>query len=149
MALRVQRTTADEILSLRLYQLTGLEREKIDREYKALIDINDLRDILAKGSAFHHHQRYAKPATHGSPRLTQSFPTRPRSMEDLIAMRGASSASRMAASRTAVSVSCTTPWRKGNDRHGDARAQPRKRGDRHLFLRPRDYLMFFTATDVL
>src|SRR6059036_2496663 len=28
---------ADEILNLRLYQLTGLEREKIDREYKDLI----------------------------------------------------------------------------------------------------------------
>src|SRR5207245_8891981 len=40
---------ADEILNLRLYQLTGLEREKIDKEYKELIEtINDLRDILAK-----------------------------------------------------------------------------------------------------
>src|SRR5881398_853031 len=40
---------ADEILNLRLYQLTGLEREKIDKEYKELINtIKDLRDILAK-----------------------------------------------------------------------------------------------------
>src|SRR6201984_1189918 len=40
---------ADEILNLRLYQLTGLEREKIAKEYKELIEtINDLRDILAK-----------------------------------------------------------------------------------------------------
>src|SRR5439155_6877547 len=40
---------ADEILNLRLYQLTGLEREKIDREYKDLIEtIKDLSDILAK-----------------------------------------------------------------------------------------------------
>src|SRR3954454_15092481 len=40
---------ADEILNLRLYQLTGLEREKIINEYKALIEtIKDLRDILAK-----------------------------------------------------------------------------------------------------
>src|SRR6185437_14735335 len=40
---------ADEILNLRLYQLTGLEREKIVSEYKELIEtINDLRDILAK-----------------------------------------------------------------------------------------------------
>src|SRR5213083_1803473 len=40
---------ADDILNLRLYQLTGLEREKIDKEYKELINaINDLRDILAK-----------------------------------------------------------------------------------------------------
>src|SRR4026208_1053388 len=40
---------ADEILNLRLYQLTGLEREKINKEYKELLEsINDLRDVLAK-----------------------------------------------------------------------------------------------------
>src|SRR4030095_7311895 len=40
---------ADEILNLRLYQLTGLEREKIVNEYKELVEtITDLRDILAK-----------------------------------------------------------------------------------------------------
>ncbi|HEV8619060.1 MAG TPA: DNA gyrase subunit A, partial [Candidatus Udaeobacter sp.] len=40
---------ANQILDLRLYQLTGLEREKIDNEYKELINtIKDLRDILAK-----------------------------------------------------------------------------------------------------
>src|ERR1700710_2497479 len=41
----------NQILDLRLYQLTGMEREKIINEYKALIDtIQDLRDILAKES---------------------------------------------------------------------------------------------------
>src|SRR5207302_10845601 len=40
---------ANQILDLRLYQLTGLEREKIVNEYKELLDtIKDLRDILAK-----------------------------------------------------------------------------------------------------
>src|SRR5947208_1539612 len=40
---------ANQILDLRLYQLTGLERVKIDKEYKELINtIKDLRDILAK-----------------------------------------------------------------------------------------------------
>src|SRR5437016_5642360 len=40
---------ADEILNLRLYQLTGLEREKIEMEYKDVIEsIKDLCDILAK-----------------------------------------------------------------------------------------------------
>src|SRR5436305_10213439 len=40
---------ANQILDLRLYQLTGLERDKIEKEYKELIEtINDLRDILAK-----------------------------------------------------------------------------------------------------
>src|SRR5450432_3366334 len=39
----------NQILDLRLYQLTGLEREKIISEYRELIDtIKDLRDILAK-----------------------------------------------------------------------------------------------------
>src|ERR1700724_1891503 len=40
---------ANQILDLRLYQLTGLERDKIENEYKELIKtIQDLRDILAK-----------------------------------------------------------------------------------------------------
>src|SRR6187399_1349002 len=41
----------NQILDLRLYQLTGMEREKIEKEYKELIEtIKDLRDILAKES---------------------------------------------------------------------------------------------------
>lgn len=40
---------ADAILDLRLYQLTGMEREKVKAEYNQLIDkIKDLVDILAK-----------------------------------------------------------------------------------------------------
>src|ERR671922_537265 len=40
---------ANQILDLRLYQLTGLEREKVVNEYKELLEtIKDLRDILAK-----------------------------------------------------------------------------------------------------
>jgi DNA gyrase subunit A len=39
----------DEILNLRLYQLTGLEIDKVDKEYKELLKvIMDLLDILAK-----------------------------------------------------------------------------------------------------
>ncbi len=39
----------DAILELRLYQLTGLERDKVQNEYKELIKtIKDLLDILAK-----------------------------------------------------------------------------------------------------
>src|SRR5437870_11853458 len=42
---------ANQILELRLYQLTGLEREKITKEYSELMDtIQDRRDILAKES---------------------------------------------------------------------------------------------------
>ena len=40
---------ANAILELRLYQLTGLERDKIKAEYKELLEtIKDLLDILAK-----------------------------------------------------------------------------------------------------
>jgi DNA gyrase subunit A len=40
---------ANQILELRLYQLTGLERDKVVREYRELLEkIKDLRDILAK-----------------------------------------------------------------------------------------------------
>ena len=41
----------DAILDLRLYQLTGLEIDKVEQEYRALIEtIKDLLDILAKES---------------------------------------------------------------------------------------------------
>ena len=39
---------ADAVLELRLYQLTGLEREKVEGEYKALLErIEEYRAILA------------------------------------------------------------------------------------------------------
>lgn len=39
---------ADAVLDLRLYQLTGLEREKVEKEYKELLEkIEELRSILA------------------------------------------------------------------------------------------------------
>ena len=42
---------ANAILDLRLYQLTGLEREKIIEEYRAvMLRIRDLMDILARES---------------------------------------------------------------------------------------------------
>ncbi|HEV3149244.1 MAG TPA: DNA gyrase subunit A, partial [Chthoniobacterales bacterium] len=66
---------ADEILNLRLYQLTGLERDKIESEYKELIEsIKDLRDILAKEQrVFTIIKKELREIRdkHGSPRLTQ------------------------------------------------------------------------------
>src|ERR1051326_5841424 len=84
---------ADEILNLRLYQLTGLEREKIDAEYKDIIEsIKDLRDILAKEQRVFTiikkelreiHDKY------GSPRLTEIAPDQAEiNVEDLIANEG-------------------------------------------------------------
>ena len=46
---RLNEKQVGHILDLRLYQLTGLERESIKSEYDALIEvIKDLLDILAK-----------------------------------------------------------------------------------------------------
>src|SRR5947199_61987 len=84
---------ADDILNLRLYQLTGLEREKIDKEYKELINaINDLRDILAKEErVFTIVKKELREIRdkHGSPRLTGIVPDQAEiNMEDLIANEG-------------------------------------------------------------
>src|SRR5205085_9154536 len=69
---------ANQILDLRLYQLTGLEREKIIGEYKELIEtIKDLRDILAKESrVFTIIKRELRDIRdkHASSRLTQLVP---------------------------------------------------------------------------
>src|ERR1700758_5066182 len=84
---------ADEILDLRLYQLTGMEREKIDKEYKELLDtIKDLRDILAKEQrVFTIIKKELREIRdkHGSPRLTEIVPDEAEiNMEDLIANEG-------------------------------------------------------------
>ena len=81
------------ILDLRLYQLTGLERESIKGEYDALVEtIKDLLDILAK------EKRVLKiikdevreiQKKYGSERRTQIVPAEGEiSIEDLIANEG-------------------------------------------------------------
>ncbi|HNQ90414.1 MAG TPA: DNA gyrase subunit A [Verrucomicrobiota bacterium] len=83
----------DAILELRLYQLTGLEIEKVDLEYKQLIEtIRDLLDILAKESRVLSlikaelaviREKYA------TPRLTELVPDEGDiAIEDLIANEG-------------------------------------------------------------
>ncbi len=105
---------ANQILDLRLYQLTGLERDKIINEYKELLEtIKDLLDILAKESRVFQiikkelreiQQKYA------TPRLTQLVPDEGEiAIEDLIANEGASSASRTAASSSAPPSAPTAP----------------------------------------
>src|SRR4030081_3608299 len=84
---------ANQILDLRLYQLTGLERDKIDKEYKELIStIKDLRDILAKEARvltiIKKELREIRDK-HGSPRLTEFIADEGEiNMEDLIANEG-------------------------------------------------------------
>ena len=84
---------ANQILDLRLYQLTGLERDKIDKEYKELIStIKDLRDILAKESrVFTIIKKELREVRdkHGSARLTEFIADEGEiNMEDLIANEG-------------------------------------------------------------
>jgi DNA gyrase subunit A len=83
----------DAILELRLYQLTGLEMDKVDREYKALIEaIKDLLDILAKESrvmAIIKQELGAIKDKHATPRKTEIVPDEGEiAIEDLIANEG-------------------------------------------------------------
>ncbi|PYK85131.1 MAG: DNA gyrase subunit A [Verrucomicrobia bacterium] len=118
---------ANQILDLRLYQLTGLEREKIDSEYKELIEsIKDLRDILAKEprvfTIIKKELREIRDK-YGSPRLTEIAPDEGEiNMEDLIANEG-----------------CIISITYGGEEEGDFLE--------HLFTATtHDYLMFFTAS---
>ena len=83
----------DAVLELRLYQLTGLEMDKVDKEYKALIEIiKDLLDILAKESrvmAIIKAELQAIKEKHATPRKTEIVPDEGEiAIEDLIANEG-------------------------------------------------------------
>ena len=149
---------ADEILNLRLYQLTGLEREKIVNEYKDLIEtINDLRDILAKEqrvfSIVKKELREIRDK-HGSPRLTEIVPGEAEiNVEDLIVNEGCIISITHGGFIKRTAVSAFRAQRRGGKgvigmqtREG---ATEEEEGDfvEHLFAATtHDYLMFFTAT---
>ena len=83
----------DAILELRLYQLTGLEIDKVEAEYKALIEIiKDLLDILAKESrvmTIMKEELMAIRLKHATPRKTEIVPAAGEmAIEDLIANEG-------------------------------------------------------------
>ncbi|HTB82952.1 MAG TPA: DNA gyrase subunit A [Candidatus Sulfotelmatobacter sp.] len=83
----------DAILDLRLYQLTGLEIDKVDKEYKALIEvIKDLLDILAKESrvmTIIKAELAAIREKYATPRKTEIVPDEGEiAIEDLIANEG-------------------------------------------------------------
>ncbi len=80
----------DAILELRLYQLTGLEREKILGEYRELLNvIIDFEDILSREERILRlmiEELLAIKAKYGHPRLTEIVPAEGEiSIEDLIA----------------------------------------------------------------
>jgi DNA gyrase subunit A len=86
-------TQANAILDLRLYQLTGLERDKVKREYELILErIKDLADILAREArvlAIIKTELQAIKEKHATPRLTQLVPDEGEiAIEDLIANEG-------------------------------------------------------------
>ncbi len=149
---------ADEILNLRLYQLTGLERDKIEKEYKELIEsIKDLRDILAKEhrvfTIIKKELRELRDK-HGSPRLTQFIADEGEiNMEDLIANEGCIISITHGGFIKRTAVSAFRAQRRGgkgvigmSTREG---ATEEEEGDfvEHLFTATtHDYLMFFTQS---
>ena len=148
----------DEILNLRLYQLTGLEREKIVNEYKELVEtINDLRDILAKEQrVFTIIKKELREIRdkYGSPRLTEIAPDEAEiNIEDLIVNEGCIISITHAGFIKRTAVSAFRAQRRGGKgvigmqtRDG---ATEEEEGDfvQHLFAATtHDYLMFFTAT---
>jgi len=148
---------ADEILNLRLYQLTGLEREKIDKEYKELLEsIKDFRDILAKEQrVFTIIKKELREIRdkYGAPRLTELVPDEAEiNMEDLIANEGCIISITHGGFIKRTAVSAFRAQRRGGKgvigmqtREG---ATEEEEGDfvEHLFTATtHDYLMFFTA----
>ncbi len=84
---------ANAILELRLYQLTGLEMDKVKKEYDELVEkIKDLLDILAKESRVMQIMKdelQAIKAKHAGPRRTELVPDEGEmAIEDLIANEG-------------------------------------------------------------
>ncbi|HSH39627.1 MAG TPA: DNA gyrase subunit A [Chthoniobacterales bacterium] len=149
---------ANQILDLRLYQLTGLEGDKIKGEYKDLITtIKDLRDILARESRVLDiikkelrdiRDRYA------GPRLTQLVPDEGEiNMEDLIANEGTIISITHGGFIKRTAVSAFRAQRRGGKgvvgmttRDG---ATQEEEGDfvEHLFTATtHDFLMFFTES---
>ncbi len=149
---------ANQVLDLRLYQLTGLEREKVLTEYTQLIEtIKDLRDILAKEQrVFTIIKKELRDIRdkYGSPRLTQIVPDEGEiNMEDLIANEGCIITITHGGFIKRTAVSAYRSQRRGGKgvigmqtREGDTQEEE---GDfvQHLFTATtHDYLMFFTAS---
>src|SRR5213595_713273 len=149
---------ANQILDLRLYQLTGLEQEKIDTEYKELIEsIKDLGDILAKEQrVFTIIKKELREIRdkYGSPRLTQfAIDEGEINMEDLISNEGCIISITHGGFIKRTAVSAFRAQRRGGKgvigmttREG---ATEEEEGDfvEHLFTATtHDYLMFFTES---
>ena len=145
----------DAILELRLYQLTGLEIDKVRGEYAELVEkIRDLLDILAKESrvmAIIKAELKEIKDKHGNPRRTEIVPDEGEiAIEDLIANEGVivTLTHNGLIKRTNVS-SYRAQRRGGKGVIGMATRESEKPEDADFIERlftcsTHDYLMFFT-----
>jgi DNA gyrase subunit A len=155
---RFSEAQTDAILELRLYQLTGLERDKITAEYTELLKtIADLVDILAREErvlSIIKTELKAIRDKHAGPRLTELIPEEGEmSIEDLIANEGCiiTVTHNGFIKRTAVSA-YRSQRRGGKGVIGMTTREAQnetEEGDfvEHLFTAStHDYLVFFTKT---
>jgi len=147
----------DAILDLRLYQLTGLEIDKVEAEYRELLEkIKDLLDILAKESrvmTIIKAELRAIKEKHATTRKSEIVPDEGEiAIEDLIANEGVIITLTHAGLIKRTNVSQYRAQRRGGKgvigmttREGDSPEE----SDfiEHLFTAStHDYLMFFTNT---
>ena len=149
---------ANQILELRLYQLTGLEHDKIAGEYSGLLEtIKDLLDILARESRVMEiikAELNEIKLKHGSARLTELVPDEGEiNMEDLIANEGSIVTITHGGFIKRTAASAFRAQRRGGKgvigmttRDG-ATEQQEDDFVEHLFTATtHDYLMFFTQS---
>jgi DNA gyrase subunit A len=150
---------ATSILELRLYQLTGLEVDKIRAEYnEVLTRIKDLRDILARESrvmSIIKDELKVIREKHATPRMTQLAPDVGEiAIEDLIANEGVIITLTHAGLIKRTNVSSYRAQRRGGKgvigmttREASTGVGDADDFIEHLFTAStHDYLMFFTNT---
>src|SRR5215831_11894541 len=148
---------ADAILELRLYQLTGLEIDKVRAEYRELLErIKDLMDILAKEArvlAIIKNELLAIKEKYSTPRMTELVPDEGEiAIEDLIANEGVIITLTHSGLIKRTNVSSYRAQRRGGKgvigmvtREGSTEED--QDFIEHLFTAStHDYLMFFTNT---
>src|SRR5580658_516477 len=147
----------DAILELRLYQLTALEIDKVEGEYKQLLErIKDLLDILAKESrvmTIIKNELKVIKEKYATPRLTQIVPDEGEiAIEDLIVNEGVIITLTHNGLIKRTNVSSYRAQRRGGKgvigmTTREAATEEDKDFIEHLFTAStHDYLMFFTNT---
>src|SRR5690242_18590355 len=152
-------TQVGAILDLRLYQLTGMEIDKVEAEYRALLEtIRDLMDILAREArvlAIIKSELKEIKEKYATPRLTELVPDEGEiAIEDLIANEGVIITLTHNGLIKRTNTSSYRAQRRGGKgvigmttREGSAVDGEEADFIEHLFTAStHDYLMFFTNT---